>query len=61
MLDKPQGFGELREGRPQKKGTVFCGKFRYRQGTDFFNAHCGVMVFRNAASMFPVIMPGRIA
>lgn len=24
------------------------------------DAHCGVMVFRNAASMFPVIVPGRI-
>jgi len=56
-LDKPQGFGELGECRPQKKCAVLCRNVSDGKRTQFISPHCGVVVFRCAGQPLLCVLP----
>jgi len=59
-LDKPQSFGKLGKGRPQKQGAVLVRKLRNRQGTEGVNAHGRIVIFRCALDLAGPVAPRRI-
>ncbi len=56
-LDKPQGFGELWECRPQKKRAVLCRKVSHGKRAKFLYAHGRVVVFCRAGKPLLCVLP----
>ena len=56
-LDKPQGFGELWECRPQKKCAVLCRKVSHGESAKFLYAHGRVVVFCRAGKPLLCVLP----
>src|SRR5699024_10546535 len=53
-------FFKLGKCTPKKKRAVLGRKVRNRKRADFFNTHCGIVVFRNSVAPLHIVTPGRV-